>query len=121
MGGAKPTSTSYDIAISSMQRATNANPYIIYGDFSKCNCFAIYGQYSTGSGYETKGYNVRPNNVVFGTKYQMNVANISGTQTWRNITIYEDRVEFGSGGYSSSTSSAYGLVTKFIIGLDYSS
>ena len=86
--------------------STTANPYVIYGDFSEVKYIHILGMYQpyTNETSTTREYNTQ-NNVVLGNTYRMRCAKSSTNSyvSYRDITVYADRIEIGSGYYYISS------------------
>jgi len=113
-GGGGGTYFPFSITWTDINTATDANPYVIQGDFSKCDTFMAVGYYYQGSTYVNyKGGECI--DFTFGTKYQVNMGTQSPSTSWRNITVYSDRIEIGQGGYATTNNSNYGILTDIIV------
>lgn len=110
---------------SAMQNATDANPIIIYGDFSDVNQgtgeIGYLGYYYTYN--ETlASVNNWQKALEKGVTYKYNCGYYAALNYYgyRNITIYDDRIEIGSGFYGPSLSSVtedsnYGYMKYFAV------
>lgn len=98
-----------------MNNATDASPLIIYGDFSSATQIATYGLYASSAGYQTPGYNMV--SITKGTMQNVYVATNGANTAYRHVTVYDDRVEFGTGNANNATfNSAYGIINTIIFG-----
>ena len=101
--------------------STTANPYIIYGDFSEVKYIHILGMYQpfTNEVSTAREYNTQ-NNIVLGTTYRMRCAKSSQNTyiSYRDITVYADRIEIGNGYYYTSSyveNTGYGGVQMLML------
>ena len=99
-----------------MSNATASNPLIKYGDFSKYNAIAINGQYASSTVGHLSGC---WKNIVKGQITTYKCGENGTYQSYRDITVYDDRLEIGNGYYntgsSTTTSSSYGCMTSLVL------
>lgn len=113
-GGSSGVYFPFSITWTDINTATDANPYVIQGDFSKCTSFMAVGYYYQGAAYlDKKGGECI--DFTFGTKYKVTMGIAANVFAWRDITIYQDRIEIGQGGYTSTNNSDYGILTDIIV------
>ena len=85
--------------------STDANPYIIYGDFRDVKYFVTLGMYQAYDATQSstaREWSGR-NNITFGTQYlhYCGKSSVNSYTSYRHITIYEDRIEIGQGYYNT--------------------
>lgn len=108
--GGNPSCYAFSFTRTEMDNATDANPIVLQGDFSNIKTIVASGKYngmSTGS-YGNVGSAV-VTNITLGNVNTITFVTAPGTG-WRNVTVYSDRVEIGSGGYSGAVDSTYGTL-----------
>ena len=102
--------TSWCFSASAMQNATDANPIIIYGDFSDVNqgtgeigYLGYYYTYNETLGSVNNWQKALEKGVTY--KYNCGYYAAGNYYGYRNMTIYDDRIEIGSGFYGPTLSS----------------
>lgn len=105
-------SKEYTFTPSEMTNATDTNPLVVNGDFSKYNYFALNGQYASAT-VGNKGGGYYPIDRGIKTKYSTGM-NTNGYVGYRNLTIYNDRIEVGNGYYNTTQSSNYGCINSLV-------
>lgn len=107
-GGGYKNKMAWYFSPSAMQSATDANPLIVYGDFSdvdKVGYFAPYSTTTVGTPVQSFG-----NPYAKGVTGKYTCGSNGGYTAYRNVTIYDDRIEIGSGFYGTTESSYYGYI-----------
>ena len=111
-GGGGKGATFYTFGVNSLRSVTDASPLIIYGDFSKVTRIQTTGQYHYSVVGDYQYYNNL--SVTLGTKYKVIMGRSGSYRSYRNITVYANRIEIGTGYYDNTAGSEYGTLLTLI-------
>lgn len=104
--------TFYTFGVDSLRNVTNTSPLVIYGNFSKVTKIQTTGQYYYLLAGQYQYYNTE--NVTLGTTMKIMMGYNNGYTSYRNITVFADRIVIGAGYYDNNVASDYGTLLTLI-------